>query len=90
VRHRASATADLARARGNNDPDLWRTAIETWADAPYWHAKSQWRLAESLTAHDPDDPEISSLLTDAENVAAGLGANPLLNAVRATREATAR
>jgi len=90
VRLRASATAHLARAQGNNDPDLWRTAIETWADAPYWHAKSQWRLAESLTAHDPDDPEVSSLLTDAENVAAALGANPLLNAVRATREATAR
>jgi hypothetical protein len=89
VRLRASATADLARAQGNNDPDLWRTTIETWADAPYWHAKCQWRLANSLAAHDRDDPEVSSLLADAENVAAALGAMPLLDAVRATRKATA-
>jgi hypothetical protein len=89
-RLRASATADLARARGNNDPDLWRTAIETWADAPYWRAKSQWRLAESLAALDPDDPEVSSLLAEVENVAAELEATPLLDAARATREATAR
>jgi hypothetical protein len=89
-RLRARATADLARARGNNDPDLWRTAIETWADAPYWRAKSQWRLAESLAALDPDDPEVSSLLAEVENVAAELEATPLLDAARATREATAR
>jgi tetratricopeptide (TPR) repeat protein len=89
VRVRASATADLARARGNNDPDLWRTAIEAWADAPYWRAKCQWRLAESLAALDPDDPEVSALLTDAENVAAELGAIPLLDAARATRKVTA-
>ncbi len=86
----ATATADLARARGNNDPDLWRTVIETWAEAPYWRAKAQWRLAESLAALDPDDPEVSSLLTEVENVAAELGAKPLLDAARATREATAR
>jgi class 3 adenylate cyclase/tetratricopeptide (TPR) repeat protein len=90
VRLRASATADLARARGNNDSDLWRAAIETWTDAPYWRAKSQWRLAESLAALDPDDPEVSSLLAEVERVAAELGAKPLLDAAKATREAAAR
>ncbi len=86
-RLQAGATADLARARGNNDPDLWRAAVEAWADTSYWRAKSQWRLAESLAGLDPHDPEVLSLLDEVEIVAAELGAKPLLAAARATGDA---
>ncbi len=85
-----TATADLARARGINDADLWREAIEAWADAPYWRARSQWRLAEALAAGNPTDPEVSSLLAEVENVAADLRAKPLLAAARMTGESVAR
>lgn len=60
------------------------------ADAPYRRAKSQWRLAESLAALDPDDPEVLSLVAEVEDVAAELGAKPLLDAARATRDGTPR
>jgi len=89
ARLRAIGTADLARARGSNDPDLWRTAIETWADAPYWRAKCQWRLAQALIERDPADPEAVILLHEAERTAIGLGARPLVNAVGATRRTAA-
>lgn len=81
----ASATADLARARGQNDPDLWRAAVEAWSVVPYFEAKATWRLAQALIEHTPSDPEAASLLDDAERAAAGLKAEPLLEAVGKTR-----
>jgi tetratricopeptide (TPR) repeat protein len=86
---RATATADLSRAEGDNDPDLWRAAVEAWGDQAYYGAKARWRLAQALTEQGPTDPEIASLLAQAEEVAVELKANPLLEAVRATREKAA-
>ena len=82
----ATATADLARAHGRNDPDLWRASIEAWNDVPYYEAKAKWRLAQALIEHDPTDPEATTLLDDAAGIAVELKATPLLDAVAATRQ----
>ena len=86
----ATATADLARAHGQNDPDLWRAAVEAWGDVPYFEAKAKWRLAQALVEHDPSDPEAAALLSAAEGIAVGLKATPLLGAVAATRQTATR
>ena len=85
----ATAAADLARAHGTNDPELWRVCIEKWCDVPYFEAKAKWRLAQALIEHDPSDPEAATLLDDAERTAARLKAIPLLDAVGETRRAIA-
>jgi tetratricopeptide (TPR) repeat protein len=77
----ATATADLARSQGRNSPGLWRTAIAAWDEAPYWRAKCQWRLAQSLG--DLEDPEVRLLIEEAGGVAEELKAQPLLDAVHA-------
>jgi hypothetical protein len=85
----ATSTADLARAEGDNSPTLWRTAIDAWEDGSYGQAKARWRLAEALVESDPDNPDIESNLDLAQDVAEGLGAQPLLSAIERTRtEAT--
>ncbi len=86
---RSTAAADLSRAEGNSDPDLWRTAVEAWGDQAYYGAKARWRLAQALIETDPTDTEITALLVEAEEVAIELKAKPLLEAVRATREKAA-
>jgi len=85
----ATAAADLARAGGTNDPDLWRAAIEAWSEMPYLEAKATWRLAQALIERDPSDPEAPTLLDDAERTAVRLKAMPLLDAVGETRRAIA-
>ena len=86
----ATATADLARVHGRNDPDLRRASIEAWSDVPYFEAKAMWRLAQALVEHDPTDPEATKLLDDAAGIAVGLKATPLLDAVAATRQTATR
>lgn len=85
----ATASADLTRAHEANDPALWRATIAAWSDVPYAEAKARWRLAQALLERDPADPEASELLADAEETATWLKANPLLEAVRATKRTTA-
>ena len=82
----AVASADLARVREKNDPDLWRASVEAWSDVPYYEAKAEWRLAHALLGNDPADPEATTLLDDAAGIAVELRATPLLEAVRATRQ----
>jgi tetratricopeptide (TPR) repeat protein len=86
----ATATADLARAEGRNAPALWRAAIEAWQGSPYFEAKARWRLAQALTAVTSDDPEVRTLLDEAESQAIELKAHPLLAAVRSMREESPR
>ena len=86
----ATATADLARAHGVNDPDLWRLALEAWSDVPYLAAKAKWRLAQALLQRDAADPEAARLLDEAEERAVALKARPLGEAVGATRRAATR
>ena len=84
IGYASAAAADLGRAHGKNDPELWRVAIAAWdeTDNVYRGAKSRWRLAQAIMKHDPADPEISTLLATAEEVALDLKAEPLLKAVR--------
>ena len=84
----ATATADLARAQGANDPELWRIVVSKWDAETYGGAKARWRLAEALLPVDPPNAEISMLLSAAESTAVKLGAKPLLEAVRRTQSAT--
>ena len=86
----ATATADLARANGTNDPDLWRESVEAWGAVPYLEAKAKWRLAHALIDHDPNDPEALTLLDEAEATAVELKARPLLEAVTRARGSAGR
>jgi hypothetical protein len=81
-----TSAADLARAKGENSAELWCDAIDAWGEGSYHQAKARWRLAEALTESDPDDPEIEPNLDLAQDVAQGLGAQPLLAAIEATRD----
>jgi hypothetical protein len=86
----ATSAADLARAKGKNSADMWRSAIGAWNEGSYHQAKARWRLAEALIETDPDHPDIESNLDLSQDVAQGLGAQPLLAAVAATRSASAQ
>jgi hypothetical protein len=81
-RYAATAAADVARSRGDDASELWRSVIERWGDDHYMGAKAKWRLAEALLALDPANAESPLLLADAEATAVTLGAKPLLKAVR--------
>jgi hypothetical protein len=81
----AVATADLARAHGRINPDLWRASVQAWSDVPYYEAKAMWHRAHALLEDDPTDPEAATLLDDAAGIAVELRATPLLEAVRAAR-----
>lgn len=81
---------NLARAQGQNDAELWQRAVDAWADQPYYGAKAQWRLGQALIESDPSNAEAVEYLDSAQKVAEGLKAQPLLDAIEATREKTAR
>jgi DNA-binding CsgD family transcriptional regulator/tetratricopeptide (TPR) repeat protein len=55
----ARAEAELRRAAGDNDPENWRTEIETFGPAfVYETARGRWRLAEALAeAGDRDEAQ---------------------------------
>ncbi len=81
----ALAEADAARARGHDDPALWRVAV-TAADAtvePWPQAYSRLRLAAALLRTGASRAEAASLLTAARRTAAGIGARPLVRDVEA-------
>ena len=82
---RAIARADLARAEGADDPDLWRAALEWTADRPYVAAVIRWRLAralrQTLAGTDADEAECDELVAAARATAERLGALPLLAAL---------
>lgn len=83
-----TATADLARAEGENDPDLWRIAVDAWGEHSYYGAKARWRLAEAELEEGGLTSEVATLLDNAASVATRLGAQPLLHAVRLLRDTT--
>jgi hypothetical protein len=80
-----ASAANLARAHGKNDPQLWRAAIQVWDERSndYYGAKARWRAAQAIAERDPTDPEITTLLAVARETAVRLGAKPLLEAVGA-------
>ena len=86
----ATSTANLARAKGHNSAALWRDAIDAWNEGSYHQAKARWRLAEALIETDPGNRDIESSLDLAQDVAQGLGAQPLLSAIEVTRATAAK
>jgi DNA-binding SARP family transcriptional activator/tetratricopeptide (TPR) repeat protein len=81
----ATSAADLARAKRDNSPARWQDAIGAWDNGSYGQAKARWRLAEALIQTDASNPDIESNLDLAQDVAEGLGAQPLLSAIERTR-----
>jgi DNA-binding CsgD family transcriptional regulator/tetratricopeptide (TPR) repeat protein len=74
-------TAELHRARGTSDPDLWRAVVAEFDYGyPYEVARSRWRLAEALVAAG-DRVAAATELHAAARTAVSLGALPLQRAV---------
>ncbi len=73
--YRAQAEADLARALGADDPQLWREAAKAWAavERPYPRAIALWRQAQASLERN-DRAAASAALADAHAIAAELGA----------------
>jgi DNA-binding CsgD family transcriptional regulator/tetratricopeptide (TPR) repeat protein len=74
-----TAEAELARARGNGDPDLWARAASGWEqiDRPYLAARL--RLAETEAALERGERDrAAAALASAHLTASSLGANWLL------------
>jgi DNA-binding CsgD family transcriptional regulator/tetratricopeptide (TPR) repeat protein len=82
--HRATAEAELSRARGTPDPDLWHQAVEAWVELaePYPAAYARLRAAEALLLAGRRDG-VGELLNAANATAVELGAHPLREHVRA-------
>ncbi len=77
----ATATAELSRLLGDNDPGPWLASTQMQLDAarPYQAAYSQWRAAEALAHTGGSSGTIRQLLNDAAETARRLGAHPLLD-----------
>lgn len=75
------SVAELARARGADDPELWTAALAVSGDRPYTAATIQWARARALLRHDPADPEVPPLLDTVATTADDLGATPLQAAI---------
>jgi DNA-binding NarL/FixJ family response regulator len=78
----ATAAAEDTRLRGASDPAAWRDALGRWRDRerPYLVAYVRWREAEACLAAGDRAAAIEAL-SEAEQIAAGLGARPLLEAI---------
>jgi DNA-binding CsgD family transcriptional regulator len=76
VCYAALAEADAARARGGDDPALWRAAVAA-ADGtvePWPQAYARLRLAAALLRSGAARAEAATLLTGAHRIATGIGA----------------
>lgn len=71
----ATSEAELSRARGENDPQLWLEAVEAWeaVDRPYARALSRWGQAQAELARG-DRAAAAVALADAVASADALGA----------------
>ena len=82
--HRATAAAELSRARGTPEPGLWLQAVEAWVALaePYPAAYARFRAAEALLASGARD-DVGELLNAANATTVELGAHPLREQVQA-------
>ncbi|WP_090054747.1 helix-turn-helix transcriptional regulator [Lentzea fradiae] len=79
----ARALAEESRLTGAGDPELWRAAVDGFGyGLVYEQALCRWRYAEALLAAERRD-EAAAQLRQADEVAAGLKAGPLAEAVAA-------
>jgi len=76
----ARMDAEMSRLRGEDDVEVWRTAVDAAERAAYWRAVAQWRLADALLADGRRD-EATVELRAAHDVAVHIGAKPLREAV---------
>jgi DNA-binding NarL/FixJ family response regulator len=79
-RAHALASAELARARGEHDPEPWRALAADLREAshPYDAAYAEWRTAEAIVRSGGSSEEAEQLLSAAAETARWLGARPLL------------
>lgn len=79
----ARAEAEYGRAQGSRDPEPWRVVVDAFDYGHvYEQARSRWRLAETLLAAE-DRRAAADEARAAYDVALGLGARPLTEAVAA-------
>jgi DNA-binding CsgD family transcriptional regulator/tetratricopeptide (TPR) repeat protein len=77
----ACASAEYARAQGENDPGLWRATMDAFGpEYVYECARTRWRLAEAL-AESGSREEAAGEWGQAREVAVRLGARPLQTAL---------
>ncbi|WP_184862222.1 AAA family ATPase [Kutzneria kofuensis] len=74
--------AELTRLHGENDIEMWRTAVAKSAAFKYWQISARWRLAEALHNDGRRDEAIAELRT-AHADAVHMGALPLRDAIEA-------
>jgi len=86
--HLAHADAAVTRL-GDPDPDVWAEAARRWADLadPYWRATARVREAEAAAAVG-ETARAAEALQEAHQLAAGLGAVPLLTDIEAVSRRT--
>jgi len=74
----ATIAAEAARMRNAPSLDAWREAVERWTtrERPYLAAYCHWREAEARLASG-DRSGATTALTEAHQIASGLGARPL-------------
>jgi DNA-binding CsgD family transcriptional regulator/tetratricopeptide (TPR) repeat protein len=89
----AMCRAELARVRGEADPELWVESAEQLIklDMPWPIAFSRWRQAEALLARRPTGPQRQAgavALSDAYAIATRLGAEPLRKEITALARRT--
>jgi len=80
--HAANCRAEIARAAGHSDPELWAAAAAAWRAlaAPYGAAYALWRHAEALLQHKRRD-DARQVLAEANEIAVRLRAVPLGQAI---------
>jgi DNA-binding CsgD family transcriptional regulator len=83
--HRALCEAELARAEGRSDPDLWRRAADASAadSGPHLAAYARWREAEAVLASRGGRARAADALAAGHAVARDLGAVPLCRDIEA-------
>lgn len=84
---RATGTAELARARGRNDPALWLKAAASWdaIDRAYPDAMAHWRAAEAFVERGERDAAAEQARV-AMSAARRLGSRWLFDETRALAE----
>jgi DNA-binding CsgD family transcriptional regulator len=81
----AAMEAEVARAEGGSDPELWHAAAIAWdaRGCPHPAAYARWRLAEALLAAPGGRGSAAAALREAWTTAERLGALPLMDEIEA-------
>jgi DNA-binding CsgD family transcriptional regulator/tetratricopeptide (TPR) repeat protein len=82
--HLAECRAEVLRAAGRSSPESWRDCAERWAELeiPYAEAYAHLRAGEAVLESGAARREAHGALRAADQIAADLGAGPLLEDIR--------